>query len=74
MKCKSLYIGTSAKKTFRLCLGHNVSIGANSVVNKSFAEDNIMIAGMPAEKKKNVAAWYVGSEYEDRVRKTEELK
>jgi len=29
-------------------LGNNVQIGANAVVNKSFDEDNIVLAGVPA--------------------------
>ena len=30
-------------------IGNNVSIGANAVVNKSFDEDNIVLAGIPAK-------------------------
>ena len=35
-------------------IGNNIIIGANSFVNKSFLEENIVIAGVPAKKIKNV--------------------
>jgi len=41
------YIGPGAKLYGNISLGNNVSIGANSVVNKSFDNDCI-IAGVPA--------------------------
>ena len=31
-------------------IGNNVAIGANAVVNKSFEENGITIAGVPAKK------------------------
>lgn len=48
----ALYVGTGAKITSKIVLGDNVSIGANSVVNKSFPDGNCMIAGAPAVIKK----------------------
>lgn len=45
----NVYIGPGAKIFGPITLGHNVSIGANSVVNKSFIEDNIVLAGSPAK-------------------------
>ena len=34
-------------------LADNIAVGANAVVNKSFAEENIAIAGVPAKKISN---------------------
>ncbi|WAC13223.1 serine acetyltransferase [Dyadobacter pollutisoli] len=43
------YMGPGAKIFGAIKLGNNVKIGANSVVNKSFEEDNILLAGVPAK-------------------------
>ncbi len=71
----AMYLATGAKITSRIYLGNNVSIGANSIVNKSF-ESNIMIAGSPARKIKDTEAWYVrdGESYTRKVQLIEELK
>ena len=71
----ALYLATGAKMTSRLTLGDNVSVGANSVVNKSFPSD-CMIAGAPAVKIKDSNAWYErdGEAYANKVRSVEELK
>lgn len=42
------YIGPGAKIYGGIVIGDNVAIGANAVVNKSFA-DNVTIAGIPAK-------------------------
>jgi serine O-acetyltransferase len=42
------YIGPGAKLFGAITIGNNVTIGANSVVNKSFP-DNVVIAGIPAK-------------------------
>ena len=70
-----LYLSTGAKITTRIKLGNNVSIGANSVVNKDFEAGNAMIAGAPAHFIKDAEPWYgnEGMMY-DRVRRVEELK
>lgn len=34
-------------------LADNIAVGANAVVNKSFAEENVAIAGVPAKKISN---------------------
>jgi serine O-acetyltransferase len=44
----NVWIGPGAKLYGGIEIGNNVMIGANSVVNKSFKEDNIVIAGAPA--------------------------
>ncbi len=47
------YIGPGVKLFGDIEIGNNIAIGANSVVNKSFLEDNITIAGIPAKKVSN---------------------
>lgn len=72
----ALYLSTGAKLTSKIEIGDNVSVGANSVVNKSFPEGNIMIAGAPARLIKPMEAWYIrdGKSYEDKMKAVEELK
>lgn len=72
----ALYVGTGAKITSKIILGDNVSIGANSVVNKSFPDGNCMLAGAPATIKKPEVPWYVrdGEYYSGLVEKIEKLK
>lgn len=72
----AFYLSTGAKITSKVVIGDNVSVGANSVVNKSFEEGNIMIAGSPAKYIKNSDAWYVrdGQTYISRVNAVEKLK
>jgi serine O-acetyltransferase len=71
-----LFVGTGTTMTKKLILGNNVSVGANSLVNDSFCEDNIVIGGMPAHKIKGSDSWYVrdGSEYSNRVKEVERIK
>lgn len=70
-----LYLSTGVKITSRINLGNNISIGANSVVNKSFNEDNIMIAGAPAKYIKEKKPWYtLDSLYYGRMEAVERLK
>jgi serine O-acetyltransferase len=45
----NVYIGPGAKLFGKIVIGNNVTIGANAVVNKSFDQDNIVIAGVPAK-------------------------
>lgn len=44
------YIGPGAKLFGDIVIGDNTAIGANSVVNTSFPEGNMTIAGAPARK------------------------
>ena len=71
-----LYMATGAKITSKIVLGDNVTVGANSVVNKSYPEGNVFIAGIPAEFKKNTEAWYIrdGVDFYEKVRRIEELR
>lgn len=43
------FICPGAKLFGKIVIGNHVTIGANAVVNKSFEEDNITIAGIPAK-------------------------
>jgi len=46
----NVYIGPGAKIYGCIYISNDISIGANSVVNKDFFEPNITIAGVPAKK------------------------
>ena len=46
----NIYIGPGAKIFGKIYIADGIAIGANSVVNKSFYEKNISIAGVPARK------------------------
>lgn len=49
----NVYIGPGAKIFGDITIADNIAIGANSVVNKSFFEKGISIAGVPAKKINN---------------------
>ncbi len=44
-----VYIGPGAKLFGKITIGNHCAIGANSVVNKSFEDDGLTIAGVPAK-------------------------
>lgn len=72
-------ISTGAKITSGRELGNNVIIAANSVVSKSFPDNNVLLAGVPACVKSNSDAWWKRDEiiykkFGVRVEKCEELK
>ena len=46
----NVYFGPGAKIFGGIRIGNGVAIGANAVVNKSFEENDISIAGIPARK------------------------
>lgn len=46
----NVYIGPGAKIFGDIKIANNIMIGANAVVNKSFNEESIVIAGIPAKK------------------------
>ena len=49
----NVWIGPGAKLFGRITIANGIVIGANAVVNKSFTEENITIAGVPARKVKD---------------------
>jgi serine O-acetyltransferase len=49
----NVFIGTGATLIGKISIADGIAIGANSLVNKSFSESNITIAGCPAEKISN---------------------
>lgn len=51
----NIYIAPGAKIYGNIKIASNSAIGANSVVNKSFDEEGILIAGNPAEKIKHIS-------------------
>jgi serine O-acetyltransferase len=59
-----------------IILGDNISIAANSLVNSSFLESNILLAGSPAINKRPSLPWYErdGEIYNIRKKNIEELK
>lgn len=69
-------MSTGAKVTTKVTIGDNVSVGANSVVNKSFEDGNIMIAGALAKMIKPMDALYIrdGKSFIDKVKAIENLK
>ena len=44
-----IYFGPGAKVFGHIQLGSNICVGANAVVNKSFEESNVTLAGVPAK-------------------------
>lgn len=46
----NIVVGIGATVLGKVCLANGIAIGAHSVVNKSFSEENIAIAGVPARK------------------------
>jgi serine O-acetyltransferase len=52
----NVVVEPGAKIFGAITLANNIVVGANSVVNKSFTEENISIAGVPARKIKDAGA------------------
>ena len=72
-----LYVATGVKMTSRVTLGNNISIGANSLVNKSVCGDNLLLVGSPASLNPPPAkTWYIrdGEQYTKRVREIEDQR
>ncbi len=73
-------MGYGAIVTRHVEMGDNVKVAANSVVNKSVSDNNVVIAGSPATvKKQDNAIWmemYSGKdgEWMKRYKRVEELK
>ena len=53
-----VYIGPGSKLFGGIKIADNIMIGANAVVNKSFEDDSVIIAGVPA---KIVSKKYISS-------------
>jgi serine O-acetyltransferase len=54
----NVYIGPSAVLFGGIHIGNNVTIGANATVNRSFSNENVVIAGTPAKVvKENYPNW-----------------
>jgi len=72
----NVYISTGAIIAGNLKINDNVTIGANSLLNKSFNETDVLLAGSPATIIKKRKAWYLedGVQYENRVNEIMELK
>jgi serine O-acetyltransferase len=49
----NVFIGPGVQIFGDIVIADNIAIGANSVVNRSFKEENITIAGVPAKKVSN---------------------
>lgn len=45
----NVYIGPGAKLFGKITIADNITIGANAVVTKSFEQENVSIAGVPAK-------------------------
>ncbi|KAB7530490.1 serine acetyltransferase [Flagellimonas olearia] len=50
----NVYIAPGAKIYGNITIANNIAIGANAVVNRSFEEEGILIAGNPAKKIKEI--------------------
>ena len=71
----ALYASSGSRIYKPITLGNNVQVCSNSVVNKSFLDDNIVLGGMPAMvKKEKVSFWYEGWEAEIWKNKVEKLR
>ena len=46
----NIFIGSGARIIGNIKIANNIAIGANAMVNKSFEDDGITIAGVPAKK------------------------
>lgn len=73
---KALSLSTGAKITGGEVLGDHVVIAANSVVTKSFSEDNVVACRNAGCKKTCLSDWYssLNSESKHRVDTVENLK
>lgn len=69
-----LYCATGVKMTSQIKLGNNISVGANSLVNKDFESGNALIGGIPAKFIKEKREWYSGSDYEHRINQIEQKR
>lgn len=73
---KGLSLSTGAKIIGGEVLGDHITVAANSVVTRSFAEGNALLVGIPAFKKRGYTDWYssLTGEWKRRVDEVENLK
>jgi serine O-acetyltransferase len=72
----NVYISTGSIIAGNIEINDNVTVGANSLVNKSFNETNVLIGGSPAKVIMERKAWFLedGKDYEQRIIEINELK
>ena len=72
----NVYISTGAILTGELNINDNVTISANSFVNKNLIKTNILVGGSPATILKDRQAWYLeeGGDYLNRIVEIEKAK
>ena len=70
------YLSTGAKVVHDIEVSNYVSVGANSLLNKTIDRDNVMVAGCPAKIIKESEPWYIrdGEEFSRRVNECENLR
>ena len=71
-----LYLSVGAIISNHVVFGGNVTVGANSTVNKSCPEGNVLLVGSPAAVKKESVAWFIrdGERFQKRVQEVESLR
>ena len=69
-------MSTAAVISNHVELGNNITIGVNSVVNKTIDRDNVLLVGTPATVKKDSEPWYVrdSETFRKRVERVKKLK
>lgn len=66
----NVYIGPGAKIYGKIKIADNIAIGANAVVNKSFEQKGITIAGVPSKKISDKGSQGLMVRATDKIRKT----
>lgn len=70
----NLYISTGVIISGNTNIPDNVTISANSLVNKSVAESNVLMGGSPAKVIKSRPAWYACDDHEEFAEAVQEIK
>lgn len=71
---KGFYVGSGARVISDINLSDDITVGANSVVNRSFEQNGVLLTGIPATIKKQSVPWYLTSIHKNRFEKIEKLK
>lgn len=72
----ALYLATGSQIVGDITIGDNVSVAANSLVNKD-CDSNTLVGGVPSRVlRNNYPAWYIrdGKTFEERVYRVERLR